>query len=139
MRIVLFSSIYILNKPVLLTHSPIHFNNRAIISKKKSRGGRLTLENIERNLCVSRDRVIVGNFFGRVSSLFGIIGGKYRWSRERVDTVVDFYYSLVNYHIGIHPLRDEDRVDYCCVLLGLRKRTEDIKSSDQKRQLRIRR
>ena len=62
MRISLYFFIYVLNESVLLTHLPIHFNNRAIIPKKKPRGGNLTLEDRERNLCVSSDRVIVDFF-----------------------------------------------------------------------------
>ena len=100
--------------------------------KKKPRGGHLTLPDCDRNLCVSIDKVIVKNLFCCSSSKFGILSGKYRWNRERFDTIMDLCFNLTNYHIHLNPLREEDKACYRCVLAGLRKRTKNSANEGRK-------
>ena len=80
----------------------------AIIPKKKTRNSCLNMDELARNHRISSDRVIVENFFGRVCMMFGIMSGKYRWSREKFGLIINFCFSLENFHICQHPLREQD-------------------------------
>ena len=72
---------------------------RAIIPKKKPVRGTLSCSEFIVNSNISSDRVIVENFFGRVTDKFRILGKKYTWDRENLSLVVDVCFSLTNYHI----------------------------------------
>ena len=117
----------------LISHIPIFFLS-AIIPKKKTRNNPLTTDDIHRNNRISSDRVIVENFFGRVCMMFGIMAGKYRWNRERFGMIVDFCFSLANFHICLHPLREQDYDYYQKVLADLKRRTEEQSNLVKKRQ-----
>ena len=60
---------------------------------------------------------------------------KYAWCRDKLDDVVDVCFSLTNYHLCLHPLRQEDREYYLRVLLALRVRTEEIVNAGRNCQL----
>ena len=84
---------------------------------------------------MSSDRIVVENFFGRASSLFGMMTKKFVWNRDRFDTVVDVCFSLTNYHLRLHPMREEDVMYYQRVLSDMAIRTEEVKSYARARQL----
>ena len=67
-----------------------------MILPKKPRGGYLNISERERNVCVSRDRIVVEMFFGRSFSLFGMMTKKFVWNRDRFDTLVDTCFNLTN-------------------------------------------
>ena len=106
-----------------------------MILPKKPRGGYLNISERERNVRVSSDRIFVENVFGRASSLFGMMTKKFVWNRDRFDTVVDVCFSLTNYHLRLHPMREEDVMYYQRVLSGMAIRTEEVKSYARARQL----
>ena len=87
---------------------------------------------------MSSDRIVVENFFGRASSLFGMMTKKFVWNRDRFDTVVDVCFSLTNYHLRLHPMREEDVMYYQRVLSGMAIRTEEVKNYARARQLKHR-
>ena len=66
--------------------------------------------------------------------MFGIMAGKYRWNRERFGMIVDFCFSLANFHIRLHPLREQDYDYYQKVLADLKRRTEEQSNLVKKRQ-----
>ena len=111
---------------------------RAILPKKKPRGGRLTLEDKQRNGKISSDRVIIENFFGRASEKFGILAGKYTWDRDTFNLVIDVCFSLCNFHIMLHPLREQDGQYYKKVLATLKHASEVAIDRGRRRQLRYR-
>jgi hypothetical protein len=86
---------------------------RAYTPKK----GQLTAEEEEENRRISQDRVIVENFYGRATSLWGALRDKWRWDHEIFDLVQEFAYLLTNYHISLNPLRASDGDFYRKVLM----------------------
>jgi hypothetical protein len=86
---------------------------RALLPHKRVRGYDLLEVQKEENRVVSRDLIIVGNFFGRRKSLFGIRQGKYRGSFSHLSRIIRITIPMTNWYIGRHPLRrpDEERVD----------------------------
>ncbi len=81
---------------------------RAIIPKKKPHGKLLTIEEENWNATVASDRIIVENFFGRLTKLWAVISTKYRWMEERYDDIFRLCVALTNFHVGFHPLRDDE-------------------------------
>ncbi len=81
---------------------------RAIIPKKKPHGKMISIEDASWNATVSSDRIIVENFFGRLTKLWGIIASKFKWGEESYDALFRLCVALTNYHISLHPLRDEE-------------------------------
>ena len=66
--------------------------------------------------------------------MFGIMAGKYRWNRDKFGSIVDFCFSLANFHIRLHPLREQDFEYYQKVLADLKRRTEEQSTMVKKRQ-----
>ena len=66
--------------------------------------------------------------------MFGIMARKYRWNRERFGLIVDFCFSLANFHIRLHPLREQDFEYYQSVLADLKRRTEEQVTMVKRRQ-----
>ena len=66
--------------------------------------------------------------------MFGIFCNKYRWSREKFNLIVDFCFSLTNFHIRLHPLREKDGEYYQSVMADLKRRKEVQKDRVKKRQ-----
>ena len=66
--------------------------------------------------------------------MFGIMSGKYRWSREKFGLIVDFCFSLPNFHIRLHPLWEKDGEYYQSVMADLKRRKEVMKDRVKKRQ-----
>lgn len=81
---------------------------RAVIPKKKPKGGILTLADRKENEAKSSDRVLVENYFGRQGTLWTVISSKYRWAEENYDSIFGLTVALTNVHIRWHPLRDAD-------------------------------
>ena len=107
---------------------------RAIIPKKKTRGGQLTVDDRNRNTRASSDRVVVKNVFDRVCGMFGRFSSKYSLSSDKFDTIVDFYFSIINFHIRIHPLREQDIGYYQKVIADGMRRTDNAKNIGRIRQ-----
>lgn len=81
---------------------------RAIIPKKKPHGKMLSIDDASWNATVASDRIIVENFFGRLTKLWGIISSKFRWGEESYDAIFRLCVAFTNYHISQHPLRDDE-------------------------------
>ena len=94
----------------------------------------MTVDDQNRNTRISSDRVVVDNFFGRVCGMFGIFSSKYSWSSDKFDTIVDFCFSIVNFYIHIHPLREQDVGYYQKVIADVMRRTDDAKNIGRIRQ-----
>ncbi len=71
-------------------------------------GKLLTVEDEHWNASVASDRIIVENFFGRLTKLWGIISTKYRWMEEGYDDIFRLCVALTNFHVSFHPLRDDE-------------------------------
>jgi hypothetical protein len=82
---------------------------RAIHPIKKKSNIRLTLSEKTFNREVSSDRIIVENYFGRLTMLWEICSRKYRWQEDMYDVIFSMAVALTNFHISKHPLRLEDR------------------------------
>ena len=94
----------------------------------------MTVDDRNRNTRVSSDRVVVENFFGRVCGMFGIFLSIYSWSSDELDTIVDVCFSIVNFYIRIHPLREQDVGYYQKVIADVMRRTDDTKNVGRIRQ-----
>ncbi|KAF0707425.1 Aste57867_6617 [Aphanomyces stellatus] len=89
---------------------------RAIHPKRKPQGGQLDSEDLARNRRVSSDRVLVENFFGRVSSLWKVSYATYSWGHGKYDSIQRLAFALTNYQISLCPLRASDGSHYRSVL-----------------------
>ena len=94
----------------------------------------MTVDDRNRNNKVSADRVVVGNFFGRVYGMFGMFTSQYSWSSDKFDAIVDFCFSITNFHIRIHPLREQDAGYYQKVIADVMRRIDDAKNKGRLRQ-----
>ncbi|ETV66658.1 hypothetical protein H257_16960 [Aphanomyces astaci] len=89
-------------------YQAIEYNLRAVLPLKKPVGGILTFAEQAKNDRIASDRVIVGNYFGRLKTLWATCSNTYRWSRKSYDIVFQACLALTNVHIRLHPLRAED-------------------------------
>ena len=99
--------------PVLLNKGYTGLNNQgypeAIVTIKKPIGRDLTPQEQEVNHLIESDRAIVENYFGRMKTIFGVTAGRFRGNRENFLTnIMEICIALTNYHITLHPLRNED-------------------------------
>ena len=94
----------------------------------------MTVDDRNRNNKVSADRVVVENFFGRVCGMFGMFTSKYSWIPDKFDAIVDFCFSIANFHIRIHPLREQDVGYYQNVIADVMRRTDNAKNKGRLRQ-----
>ena len=85
-----------------------HFVPFAKTPYKKPRNGTLTEEQKEFNRTISRSRIIVENWFGRLKTLWMICGGTYRNYLGMYSRTWKFCAALTNFHISLHPLRADD-------------------------------
>ena len=60
--------------------------------------------------------------------MFGMFSSKYSWSSDKFDTIVDFYFSIIHFHIRIHPLREQDVGYYQKVIADVMRRIDDAKN-----------
>lgn len=77
------------------------------ITRAPARGALTALE-IEENRKTSGDRIIVENYFGRITSLFTVLSHKYRWNEPLYDHIFKISVSLIDCHIKNHSLREGD-------------------------------
>lgn len=89
---------------------------------------------LARNNRVSSDCGIVKNLFGRVCMMFGVMTGQYRWSWERFGLIVDFCFSMANFHIRQHPLCEQDFKYYQSVFEDFKRRKDLARKRGKKRQ-----
>ncbi|ETI39709.1 hypothetical protein F441_14581 [Phytophthora nicotianae CJ01A1] len=82
---------------------------RCIHPKK---GNQLNPEEVRQNGRISSDRVIVENFFGRICGLWRVCAEKFRWSEAFYDDIFHICVSLTNYHVTLHPLREQNGTCY---------------------------
>ena len=91
--------------------------------------GSLSLADMEFNQKVSSDRIIVENFFGRMTSMFTVLSHKYKWGEKMYDNIFMICLALTNIHIKGFPLRASDRTHY----QGVRKRLLHISREEQEK------
>ncbi len=73
---------------------------KAIIPKKKPYDKILSLKDESWNAIVVSNCIIVENYFGHLTKLWGIILSKYRWAEEGHDVMFCLGVALPNYHIS---------------------------------------
>ncbi|ETI43166.1 hypothetical protein F443_11829 [Phytophthora nicotianae P1569] len=61
---------------------------------------------------IAHDRVIVDNYFGRLTTLWAMCSDKYRWDENNYDMFFRSSIALTNFHVRFLPLRDEDGENY---------------------------
>ena len=111
------------------------FNFRYIIPKKKPRGDQLNMNDRDRNNKVSSDRVIIKTVFGCMRQSFGVMHRKYGWSRDKLDDIAVICLSQTNFHIYLHPLREEDRAYYLSILSALKVMSDETRKKGLVHQL----
>lgn len=82
--------------------------------------GQLTPSQVEFNRKVCSDRIVVENFFGRMSSLWTVLSHKYRWNEGLYDDLFRMCLALTNCHVKNNPLRQADTVYFAGVRNRLR-------------------
>jgi hypothetical protein len=85
----------------------------ALLPHKKPAHGRLTPEQKHENQILSRDRILIENFFGRWKMLFGVCHEVYRGDLKLLSKVVRVTIAITNWYLRLHPLRqgDAERID----------------------------
>lgn len=78
-----------------------------------------TPQEAQRNVQISRDRVPIECFFGRVCSLWQNVGSLYRWDHSNFDMDFENACLLTNEHIKAHNLAELDQ-EFFFNLLSLR-------------------
>ena len=68
----------------------------------------LTMAEVESNNQHAADRVIVENFFGRMTQLWGLAEKKYCYTLDMYNHGLFFCVALTNFHVLLHPLRNKD-------------------------------
>jgi hypothetical protein len=65
------------------------------------------------NRVLSRDRILIENFFGRWKTLFGICHEEYRGDLKLLSKIIRVTIAMTNWYIRLHPLRrpDEELLD----------------------------
>ena len=81
----------------------------AVTPHKRKKGKLLPHHQRAFNLRIARSRIIVENWFGRLKSLWAIMGSKFRLKNEDYEEFWYFCSSLTNFHISHYPLRDLER------------------------------
>lgn len=84
-------------------------NSQILVTPKKGTYFDLTPEELLNNEKLSKIRIIVENFFGRLKSRYRIFGDQYRGCHISYESIFNKCCTLINYEILTdHPLRKED-------------------------------
>jgi transposase len=78
---------------------------RAILPHKRQPARKLGEAQKEHNRKLSRDRILVENFFSRWKNIFGICYGVDRGSLKKLSAIIKVTIALTNWHVERHPLR----------------------------------
>jgi len=111
---------------------------RAIIPKKKPRGGNLTARERRINRQIGEDRIICENFYGRKKILWKATRDKTRHDDKEMDLIDTFCTLLTNYDIIRRPLRNEDGVYYKNYLKKIKREGMELKRKRQEKNRRYR-
>lgn len=76
--------------------------------KNKRKQIRVNLDELKFNKDVAADRLLAETFFARMHTLWNIMKKCYRWSECDYDMYMSIFVSLTNYHVILHPLRNDD-------------------------------
>ena len=109
---------------------------RAVLRKKTPKGGFLTAEEERQNRRKAGDRIIVENWFGRLSTLWAVMGNRWRWDERHDDMMFTVCMALTNLHIKWHLLRDEDcqrAKQYTARILEIGIKTAEKRRASQQR------
>lgn len=91
-----------------------------------------TSAQIRRNDLISGERVMAENFYGRMTSLWGVISKKYRWDHRLYDKVMGISIALTNAHIDITPLRNDEYQLYKSLVLEYQQVAEEQLERERK-------
>ncbi|ETV71859.1 hypothetical protein H257_12992 [Aphanomyces astaci] len=97
----------------------LHRNLRAITPTKRPAGGVLTVSEMDVNDKIASDRVIIEKIFGRLKTLWSVVGDTLKWKRDNYDIYFQSYVAFTNVHIRFMPLRAEDGHDLHRLVNGL--------------------
>ena len=89
---------------------------RVVTPYKHPPRGNLTEDQLEFNRELSRVRVIVENFYGRLKTRFGAARLKYRGDRSNYKMQIEILLALINYDIYRRPLRREEGLNYLALM-----------------------
>ena len=81
---------------------------RAVVPRKKPLRSVMLLEDVRFNRKLSSDRIIVENYFGRLSQLWAILSRKWVRSEKLYDLIFGLGIAFTNYHVTLHSLKDVD-------------------------------
>jgi hypothetical protein len=76
-----------------------------LLPHKKVAGGQLTADQKRENQILSRDRILIENFFGRWKTLFGVCHELYRGGLKSLSKIVRATIAMTNWYIRRRPLR----------------------------------
>ena len=82
---------------------------RAVTLKDIPVRGLISREDEEYNKKLSSNRMLVEDFFGRLSFLWSVCSAKYVLSEGICDTLLGLNLGFTTYHVSLHKLHDEDR------------------------------
>ena len=100
--------------------------SQQIVSPIKGSYYTLSQEDLSFNEKLSKIRIIVENFFGRLKCRYKIIGSKFRESHDNYELFFKTCCALVNFEIIYgHPLRDDDHDFFLKHRATLRKKIDD--------------
>lgn len=116
---ILSYSVTLANNATAIHHYPCLFDkgytglnntySEAIVTIRKPKNRDLTQEENNVNNRIEGDRSIVENFFGRLKTIFGILAVRFRGDKKNhLQHIIPICMSLTNYHISLHPLRQEE-------------------------------
>jgi hypothetical protein len=77
----------------------------ALLPHKRPPHRELTEQQKTENRILSRDRILVENFFGPWKTLFGVCHETYRGDIKQLSKIVRVTIAIMNWYIRHHPLR----------------------------------
>ena len=83
-----------------------------IVVEIPAKEGNLTEEEVRRNTLISRHRVVIENYYGRLKSSFAIMRHEFRGDLAGYPKLFELCASLTNYMIRGRPLRAQDDLDH---------------------------
>lgn len=86
----------------------MEINRRCISPKKNPANRNLTFGEIERNNHHTSDRVLIEDYFGKLGTLWAMVGKKYLWAQSSYYRIMWMCLALTDLHISKTPLRDGD-------------------------------
>lgn len=98
--------------------------NRVALKKKST----VREQERARQAHLAARRVVVEQFFGRLTSLFPIARNKYIWDHSLFDLIIDICILLTNEHIKFRQLSEEDGTFFQQIKMKLKQQKDDLEA-----------